>query len=90
MPKSVVQVFVEVTEEIRSFTSKKGNEVRQQVVYVDLGSRYPEEGSIFVDDKTGPLKPGRYLIEKLRKQGFAFQLDMFSLKPVAGPRAATA
>jgi len=90
MSKSVVQVYVEVTDEIREFTSKKGNQIRQQVVFIDTGSRYPEEATMFVDDKAGPLKPGRYVADKLRKEGYGFQLDLFSLKPVTAPtRAAT-
>lgn len=97
MAKSQVKVVVEVTADVREFSSRKGTTFRQQVIYVDTGGKYPEEAMMFVQDKLGPLAAGMYFADQLRKEGYAFQLDLFSLKPLsadagqaAAPRARTA
>jgi hypothetical protein len=69
-----IQVTVEVTETLMA--TRKGG--RQQVVYVDTGGKYPEQASIYVGEQ-GPLKAGRYVATKLRKNGFRFELDLFEL-----------
>ena len=65
-----IQVRVEVTDEIiRTNTGKE-----KQVVYVDLGERYPSKFDIWVNDR--PLQPGSYIATKLRKKGFDAVLDL--------------
>jgi len=73
----MIQIDVEVTDEI--IPTRNGG--KQQVVYVATGGKYPERATLFVDEKTGPLKAGLYVADTLRKNGYAFQLDLFQLSP---------
>lgn len=84
MSKLQVAVPVEVTEEV----IRTGGGKEKQVVYVDLGERYPIKCDVWINDGR-PLTPGRYEARRLRKKGFDIVVDLERLDR-AGPVPASA
>lgn len=81
--KTRIAVAVEVTDELTKTSTGK----QKQVVYVDLGGRYPERDEIWVGE-SGPLAPGQYVVTSMRKGKFDIILDYKAIQPA--PAAAKA
>lgn len=71
-----VAVPVEVTDEV----VRTGGGKEKQVVYVDIGERYPIKADIWVNDR--PKPPGHYLATRLFRKGYDIVVDLERLEPV--------
>lgn len=71
-----VAVKVEVTDRtIRTSTGKE-----KQLVYVDLGDKYPVQKDIWINDGKA-LPSGVYVCRSLRETRFGVELDLNQLEP---------